>query len=424
MNNIIRRETQTAVPRFVHEELRRDPDFAGILQAATKVGPARRRVPPPQGFGVLAFAFLLIAPTLFGQTSTAQGNSLAGDTATTELPLATDLSAKLNRKAVSHAIQKVADWQLEKARGSFNQDWTYAALYAGFMAVPEAANGNKYRGAMLEMSEGFQWQLGPRLAHADDHAIGQTYLDLYLLHPDAATIAPTRKRMDAVMQLKDDPEKPLWWWCDALFMAPPVLAKLARATGERKYLDFMDHEWWITSSLLYGPNDHLYFRDKSFFGAHEANGSNVFWARGNGWVFAGLARVLSEMPADYPSRPQYVAQFREMADKIASLQGPDGLWRAGLLDQSDYKLPENSGSAFFAYGFAYGINSGILDRKKYRPIVEKAWQGLLSHVYEDGRLGCIQPVGAAPGAFTATSSYVYGVGAYLLAGSEIYRLAH
>jgi rhamnogalacturonyl hydrolase YesR len=112
-----------------------------------------------------------------------------------------------------------------------------------------------------------------------------------------------------------------------------------------------------------------------------------------------------------------------MAAEIASLQGTDGLWRSGLLDQAAYQLPENSGSAFNAYGFAYGVNSGILDRKKYKPVVAKAWQGLLSHVYQDGRLGCIQPVGAAPGAFTATSSYVYGTGAFLLAGSEIYRLA-
>jgi rhamnogalacturonyl hydrolase YesR len=312
---------------------------------------------------------------------------------------------------------------LEKARGNFDQDWTFAALYAGYMAVPDGAGGKKYRDDMLEMSKGFQWQPGPRIAHADDHAIGQTYLDLYFSHHDAAMITPTRERMDAVMLLKDDTEKPLWWWCDALFMAPPVLAKLSRATGDRKYLDFMDHEWWITSGLLYSPNDHLFYRDKSFFGAHEANGNKVFWARGNGWVFAGLARVLAEMPPDYPSRPKYVAQFKEMAEKIAALQGADGLWTAGLLDQADYKLPENSGSAFFAYGFAYGINSGLLDKKKYKPVAEKAWQGLLSHVYEDGRLGCIQPVGAAPGAFTETSSYVYGVGAYLLAGSELYRLA-
>lgn len=407
----------------MHEEPGFNSDDAVINCTSILSDRLRNQFPFRQGFGLLAIAFLLIASPLQGQTTTAQRNSLAGDTATTELPPATDVSAKLNKKAVSHAMQKVADWQLEKARANFNQDWTFAALYAGFMAVPEPANGKKYRDAMMEMSKGFQWQLGPRIAHADDHAIGSTYLDLYFLHPDAAMIAPTRERMDAVMQLKDDPEKPLWWWCDALFMAPPVLAKLARATGDRKYLDFMDHEWGVTSGLLYSPDDHLFYRDKSFFGAHEANGSKVFWARGNGWVFAGLARVLSEMPADYPSRPRYVAQFKEMAEKIASLQGSDGLWKAGLLDQADYKLPENSGSAFFTYGFAWGINAGILDKKKYKPVVEKAWQGLLSHVYEDGRLGCIQPVGAAPGAFTPTSSYVYGVGAYLLAGSEVYRLA-
>ncbi|MGA9671845.1 MAG: glycoside hydrolase family 88 protein [Terracidiphilus sp.] len=374
-------------------------------------------------FVALSLACLCVAPALLGQTTTAQRNSLAGDTATTELPLATDLSPRLSRRDVSHAIQKVANWQLDKARNNFSQDWTFAALYAGFMSVPDAADGKKYRDAMLEMSKGFQWQPGPRISHADDHAIGQTYLDLYFRGHDPAMIAPMRDRMDAVMRMPDDPQKPLWWWCDALFMAPPVLAKLARATGDRKYLDFMDHEWLITSNLLYSPADHLYFRDKSFFNAHETNGSKVFWARGNGWVFAGLARVLAEMPADYPARPRYVAQFREMAEKVASLQGSDGLWRAGLLDQTDYKLPENSGSAFFAYGFAYGINSGILDRKKYKPVVEKAWQGLLSHVYQDGRLGCIQPVGAAPGAFTPTSSYVYGVGAFLLAGSEVYRLS-
>lgn len=321
-------------------------------------------------------------------------------------------------------MQKVADWQLARASQGFDQDWTFAALYAGFMAVPDAAGGEKYRDAMLTMARGFHFEPGPRVAHADDIAISQTYLDLYLRSHDAAMLAPTKKRVDAVMLLPDNPEQPLWWWCDALFMAPPVLAKLARATGDRKYLDFMDREWWITSGLLYSTKDHLYFRDKSFLNAHEANGSSVYWSRGNGWVFAGLARVLTEMPEDYPSRSRYVAQFKEMAEELASLQGADGLWRPGLLDADAYKLPENSGSAFYTYGFAWGINAGILDRKKYRPVVERAWKGLLAHVYEDGRLGCIQPIGAAPGAFTAQSSYVFGTGAFLLAGSEVYRLAH
>jgi rhamnogalacturonyl hydrolase YesR len=127
---------------------------------------------------------------------------------------------------------------------------------------------------------------------------------------------------------------------------------------------------------------------------------------------------------DYPSRAKYVTQFKEMAEELASLQGPDGLWRPGLLDAAASPLPETSGSAFFVFGFAYGINSGILDRAKYQPVVQKAWTGLLSHIYEDGRLGCIQPVGAAPGDYTAASSYVFGTGAFLLAGSEVYRMAH
>jgi rhamnogalacturonyl hydrolase YesR len=373
---------------------------------------------------IVAAALLFMAHGLFGQLTAAEKTTWLGDAPATAPPLASDLPPELTRKNVSHAIQKVADWQLSRAEPGFNRDWTFAALYTGFMAVPKAADGKKYQDAMLQMAKKFNWQLGPRLAHADDQAIGATYLGLYFRYHDPAMIAPTRERMDAVMALPDDPEKPLWWWCDALFMAPPVLAKLSRATGDRKYLDFMDHEWWITSSLLYSPQNHLFFRDKSFLGKHEANGNDIFWSRGNGWVFAALARVLAEMPRDYPSRPKYIAQFKEMAEELSSLQGTDGLWRPGLLDAAAYRLPENSGSAFFTFGFAYGINSGILDRAKYQPVVQKAWQGLLSHIYQDGRLGCIQPIGAAPGDFTSTSSYVFGTGAFMLAGSEVYRLAH
>jgi rhamnogalacturonyl hydrolase YesR len=347
-----------------------------------------------------------------------------GDTPATAPPLATDLSPELTRKNVRHAIEKVADWQLAKAEPGFSQDWTFAALYTGFVAVPKGANGKKYQQAMSQMAQKFNWQLGPRVAHADDEAIGQTYLDLYFRSHDRAMMTPTQQGMDAVMALPDGREKPLWWWCDALFMAPPVLAKLSRATGDRKYVDFMNHQWWITSGLLYSPSNHLFFRDRSFLDKHEANGSSLFWSRGNGWVFAALARVLTEMPQDYPSRAKYIAQYKEMAEELAGLQGADGLWRPGLLDAAAYPLPENSGSAFFVFGFAWGINNGILDRAKYQPVVQRGWAGLLSHIYQDGRLGCIQPIGGSPSGFGAASSYVFGSGAFLLAGSEVYRLAH
>jgi rhamnogalacturonyl hydrolase YesR len=346
-----------------------------------------------------------------------------GDAATPELPLAKDLSADFTRGDVAKALLKVGDWQLQYLHGRVSQDWTYGAMYAGYMAVPEAVAGKRYKEAMLAMARRFQWQLGARLTHADDHVVGQTYLELAEAFPGKADILPARTRMDALMQLPDDPHKPLWWWCDSLFMGPALLARLSARTGDPAYLNFMDRQWWITTRLLYNQKDHLYWRDSSFFDKHEANGANIYWARGNGWVFAGLARVLEAMPADYPTRPKYVALFKEMAQSIAARQGADGMWRAGLMDQAAYPLPESSGTAFFAYGFAWGIHHGLLDAKLYRPVVEKAWKGLLGHVYEDGRLGCVQPVGAAPGVFQPTSSYVYGTGAFLLAGSEIYQIA-
>jgi unsaturated rhamnogalacturonyl hydrolase len=339
-----------------------------------------------------------------------------------DAPLA-HLSPALKKRDIAKAMRKVGDWELNRSQQYFGQDWTFATLYDGLLATSKTLNRPQYKKAVLEAGNKFQWKLGPRLQHADDQAICQSYLELYSIHHDAKMIVPLRTQLDALMKMPDDPNKPVWWWCDALFMAPPVWARLTQTSGDKRYLDYIDREWWITSSLLYDPQEHLYTRDATFLDKHEANGKKIFWSRGNGWVMGGLARVLEAMPEGYPTRTKYVEQFRQMAEKVASLQGSDGLWRPGLLDVNAYPLPEVSGSAFFVYALAWGINHGVLDRTTYLPVVQKGWTGLLTHIYKDGRLGCIQPIGAAPGDFKPTSSYVYGVGAFLLAGSEIYSLA-
>jgi unsaturated rhamnogalacturonyl hydrolase len=346
----------------------------------------------------------------------------AGDTPEDAGPLATDLSPALTTAAIDKAMRKVGDWQLERGRSHFTQDWTFSALYTGFIAAADALPDPAYQEAMVEVGKKYNWTLGPRLNHADDHVIGQMYLSLYLKLHDPKMMAPTKTQFDQLMTIPDDPAKPVWWWCDALYMGPDTWAKLYKATGNKAYLEYIDREWWVTSKLLYDPAQHLYFRDATFLDKKEKNGQPLFWSRGNGWVLAGLARVLQDMPADYPTRQKYVDQYQQMAKRIAALQGSDGLWRTGLLDQSSYALPEDSGSAFFVFAMAWGINHHLLDEKTYLPVVEKGWKGLIGHVYADGRLGWIQPIGAAPGAFTPTSSYVYGVGAFLLAGSELKQL--
>jgi unsaturated rhamnogalacturonyl hydrolase len=377
-------------------------------------------------FSPILIAFVLLAKSaLIAQSAQPTQNAAsvqrdaAGDQPDNPGPLATDLSPRLKRSDILKAMKSVADWQLKYAESYYNIQWTYAALYDGMLAASRTTGNNSYHDRVLQIAQQNQWNLGPRFEHADDQAIGLTYLTFYAEDSKPERITPTRDQMDKLILRPDDPNKNLWWWCDALYMAPPVLAQLSVATKDQKYLDFMDHEWWLTSGALYDPAEHLYFRDNRFLTMHEANGQKVFWSRGNGWVLAGLAMVLERMPENYPSRAKYLDQYRQMAERIAGLQQSDGLWRASLLDQASYPNPEISGSAFFTYALAWGINHGVLDRKKYQTVVEKAWRGMLTHVYADGRLGSIQPIGGEPGKFKPSSSYVYGVGAFLLTGSEL-----
>jgi unsaturated rhamnogalacturonyl hydrolase len=346
-----------------------------------------------------------------------------GDQLEVALPLATDLLPSLNPAEVKKAIRKVADWQLNRVRDQYTTDWTMAALYTGFMAASATTGDLKYRLAMKDMGRKLDWKLGPRFNHADDVAVSQTYLELDLLDHAPMMIADTHAQFLRAMRIQSDPEHLVWWWCDALFMAPPAWVRMYKVKGDRAFLDHMNRDWWMTSNKLYDQQQHLYSRDASFLDKKEANGQKLFWSRGNGWVLAGIVRVLQYMPDDYPDRTKYVTQLQEMAAKVASLQGEDGLWRPGLLDPQAYPLPEVSGSAFFTYALAWGVNQHLLDRKIYQPVIERSWRGLIGHIYQDGRLGCIQPIGAAPDSYKPTASYTYGVGAFLLAGSEVAKLA-
>ncbi|MEI9977749.1 MAG: glycoside hydrolase family 88 protein [Edaphobacter sp.] len=378
---------------------------------------------------VFAAGSISMAQTAPVQTAPAQAaasveRAHVGDAPDDPGPLATGLSSELKTKAIDAAMKKVADWQVAVAEPNFNKQWTFAALYDGLLAASKTTGDAKYHDAVLHFAERSNWTLlNERFPHADDQAFGQAYLDLYMEDPQPVRMADTKAVMDKLVVRPDDPDKLVWWWCDALFMSPPVLLRMYEITHDKKYLDYMDHEWWLTSGSLYNKDYHLYFRDSRYFTQKQANGKPIFWSRGNGWVMGALVNVLRLMPKDYPSRPKYVAQFKEMAAEIKAIQGPDGLWRSGLLDPAAYDLPEVSGSAFFTFGIAYGINEKILDRKTYLPVVESSWKGMLQHIYADGRLGSIQPIDGQPGKFQPSASYVYGVGGFLLAGSEMHRLA-
>lgn len=340
-------------------------------------------------------------------------------------PLATDLSPALTPAAIDKALRKVADWQLARTMPHLDRIWTSSVLFSGFIEASKATGDPKYRDAMLTMAQKFAWQLRTPYPNADDISVAQTYLDLYLQAPAPEKIAHTREQLETLIGLKTvkpgDNRLP-WWWCDALFMAPPVWAKMYKATGERRYLDYVHAQWQATSDLLYDKEEHLYARDASYIDKREANGKKIFWSRGEGWVLGGLARTLDYIPDDDPKKPFYINQLRQMSARIAQLQDQDGLWHAALLDPASYPLPEISGSALFVYGMAYGVNRGYLDAATYRPVIEKAWAGIVRHIYADGRLGGIQQTGAEPAYYLPASSYNYGVGGFLLAAAELKTL--
>jgi rhamnogalacturonyl hydrolase YesR len=338
---------------------------------------------------------------------------------------------------VAALMEKAADWQLAHPRANDREGrpdgWVNAAFYAGVMALVRDSASPRFHEAMMRMAEGNQWKPGARPYHADDQAVCQTYLDLYLLHREPRMLQPTQERFDWILaHPKDDnldfneaknPDRlDRWSWCDALFMAPPAWARLWKATGNAAYLDFAVTKWWVTSDFLYDKEEHLFFRDSSVFAKREKNDRKIFWSRGNGWVMGGLVRLLELLPADHPARPRFERQFREMAEKVVMLQQADGFWRASLLAPESYPMQETSGTGFYCYALAWGVNHGLLGRIAFEPSVRRAWAALAGCVNADGKLTHVQPIGFTPVTFDPESSEPFGVGALLLAGSEVRHL--
>ncbi|HEY3380680.1 MAG TPA: glycoside hydrolase family 88 protein [Vicinamibacterales bacterium] len=340
-------------------------------------------------------------------------------------------SAAVEPAAILGVMTGAADWQLSHPSAHDAWDWTQAAFYTGVMALARVSDDPKYLAAMRTMGEKNAWRPGLRPGHADDYAVIATYAGLAQIDKDPKLLRPSLALFNYLVTRPYD--EPLAWgnaietrelaWCDALFMGPPALSAVTAATGDRKYLDLATRLWWKTTEYLYDKDERLYFRDSRFFEQREPNGKKVFWSRGNGWVIAGLARLIDDMPTDRADRGRAITLFKEMAARVAALQGEDGYWRASLLDPGSLPNPETSGSGFFVYALAWGVNRGLLDRATYDPHIRKGWAALVRAVQPDGRLGWVQRIGDKPGATSAETTEVYGVGALLLAGSEMHVLA-
>jgi rhamnogalacturonyl hydrolase YesR len=347
------------------------------------------------------------------------------------------------RVEVLQLASRVADWQLAHLDGMHitthmkeesrdPRSWQQGAFWVGMTRLAHTSGQKKYMDAIFALGKRNHWKPGDRVHHADDHVIGQIYLWAASHGAGKDVIAPLRGTFDAI--LADPPVVHLsfhfsrnyeeaqclrrWCWCDAIFMSPPAWLELARQTGERKYRDYALAEFWAATDFLYDPAEKLYFRDSRFFERRDERGRKLFWSRGNGWVFAGLANMLDALPRDDADRPRLETLFREMASRLKSLQKPDGYWAPSLLAPENSPA-ETSGTGFFVYGLAWGVNRGLLDAREYGPAIVQGWSALARAVDATGRLGWVQQVSDRPEQVNQSDTQFYGVGAFLLAASEV-----
>ncbi len=372
--------------------------------------------------------------------------SACADSTTGEVDLFSQRTANAFDPATIDAIgDKVADWQIANIddlsyirnyRSSIadRRGWVHGALYVGMMNWAALPGNEEYFAPLREISEENEWRLGDRLFHGGDHIVGQLYLTFYEREKDAQMIDHTTRQLNQVLVANPDDTLEFlgdsvrgvgrvcqlrWCWCDALFMSPQTWMRLSLATGEDQYMAYADKEFWATHDYLKDPEFNLFYRDSRYFTMREEAGNKIFWSRGNGWVYAGLVNILRILPKDHPSYPRYVKLFRDMSVTIAGLQHDNGMWSPSLLDKTENPKPETSGSGFMTYGLAWGLNNGHLDEASYGPVVKKGWSALVAAVGDDGKLGWVQPIGSAPDSVLETDSQLYGVGAFLLAASEM-----
>ncbi len=342
------------------------------------------------------------------------------------------------RADVLALAEKAADYQIAALAGGVNPSkrampapdgWEQGALFVGLAILADHSPKPELAQTLLARGEANGWKFGARQYDADDQTIGAAYFWDYRHGAGPQAIAPMRARMDAI--LANPPKNDLtfvddgktcrdrWCWADALFMGPQVWLDMTRVTGDPKYAAFAKQEFFATIKTLYDPQEHLVFRDSRFFARRDVNGQKLFWSRGDGWVFAGIARMLDLIPTNDPDREKIAAIFKEMAVKLKTIQKPDGFWSPSLLGDPETALPEESGTAFYTYGMAWGIKNGLLDRAAYEPVVRKGWAALARTLHPDGRVGYVQPVSDRPDAVGYDDTQFYGVGGFLMAASAV-----
>jgi len=348
--------------------------------------------------------------------------------------MAATIPALQTRKVIIEELKQTAYAQMNAYGEHMDTSWLGGVFWNGYLDVQRITHSPLYADVMLQRSRqaGFAERTDHGISdNANQMCIDRLYEADYALRHQRYMLAAVKAAADNLGRIKLGAVAPgqnwnhstPWYWCDALFMAGPVLAQLADETGDEQYLKIMNANFIRVQNKLYDPDEHLFFRDQRFIHMRDPDGKRIFWSRGNGWVIAATAEILSYLPKNSPYRSHYVTLLRQMASRLAQLQPADGLWTPSLTDPAWYPLPEASGTGLDCYAMAWGVRHGILSKRRFMPVIKLAWAGLLKCRMANNLIGWTQRTGAGPAWVYARCSRPYGVGAFLMAGSQMAQLA-
>lgn len=329
-------------------------------------------------------------------------------------------------------------WNNTKVGGTTRPSniWTRGVFYEGHMALYYVHKDTTLYNYAYNWAKSHNWEMGYKrntTTDGDNQCCGQTYLELYKLAPDPAKLKTVKSCIDYNINTGIFN---YWWWIDAIQMSMPVYALLGQITQDTIYYNYMYKLYSHTKNVeggsgLFNKADGFWWRDKNFDPPKvNSNGKQIYWSRGNGWVYAALTRVLNTIPPTETHYNEFLNDYLAMSRSLIACQREDGFWNPSLADPNEYGGKETSGTSMFVFGLAWGLNNGILDRETYLMAAKKGWTAISRDaIHNNGFIGWMQGTGDDPSddqplSYDKVPNFEdYGAGCVLLAAAESYKLA-
>jgi rhamnogalacturonyl hydrolase YesR len=316
-------------------------------------------------------------------------------------------------------IELAADHWIAGNPPTSDSTWFNAIFVKGDIEAFRMSGLDRYRVYANSWATHNKWKLPAHAPNLDGPEASQEYIDLWELDP----AHPARDIADSVAYFNRETARVKAGHVTDMSYVDAV--RLGSLSGFARLGVPMNKQSWLSASakMFASTESHIYDRSASLWWRDSRwAGTTTHWSRGNGWIVLALTDTVAALPAGNANRAHYVALLNAMAAALKKNQQAGGYWTADVDHPASFPAPESSGTSFFTYGLARGVQMGYLDSATYLPVVQKAWNWLkTTALRSNGVVGYVQGPSSHPSQFqpiSPTATRNYGVGGFLMAGVE------